>query len=63
MWMFPKNRGIPKSSIFNILIGFSIVNHPFWGIPIFGSTHVMLPDLVFFSGYVWLRSDADEDDH
>ena len=27
-----KNRGIPKSSI---LIGFSIINHPFWGTPNF----------------------------
>ena len=25
-----KNSGIPKSSI---LIGFSIINHPFWGFP------------------------------
>ena len=32
-----KNNGIPKSSI---LIGFSIINHPFWGTPIFGNTHV-----------------------
>ena len=32
-----KNRGTPKSSI---LIGFSIINHPFWGIPIFGNTHI-----------------------
>ena len=32
-----KNRGTPKSSI---LIGISIINHPFWGIPIFGNTHV-----------------------
>ena len=32
-----KNRGTPKSSI---LIGFSIVNHPFWGTPIFGNTHM-----------------------
>ena len=32
-----ENRGTPKSSI---LIGFSIVNHPFWGNPIFGNTHV-----------------------
>ena len=32
-----KNRGTPKSSI---LIGFSIVNHPFWGTPIFGNTHL-----------------------
>ena len=29
--------GVPKSSI---LIGFSIINHPFWGTPIFGNTHV-----------------------
>ena len=28
--------GTPKSSI---LIGFSIINHPFWGTPIFGNTH------------------------
>ena len=34
-----KNRGTPKSSI---LIGFSIINHPFWGIPIFGNTHIQL---------------------
>ena len=27
---------VPKSSI---LIGFSIINHPFWGAPIFGNTH------------------------
>ena len=32
-----ENRGTPKSSI---LIGFSIINHPFWGTPIFGNTHV-----------------------
>ena len=31
------NRGTPKSSI---LIGFSIINHPFWGTPIFGNTHI-----------------------
>ena len=29
--------GTPKSSV---LIGFSIINHPFWGTPIFGSTHI-----------------------
>ena len=33
-----ENRGIPKSSI---LIGFSIMNHPLWGIPIFGNTHIL----------------------
>ena len=32
-----ENSGTPKSSI---LIGFSIKNHPFWGTPIFGNTHV-----------------------
>ena len=32
-----KNRGTPKSSI---LIGFSIINRPFWGTPIFGNTHI-----------------------
>ena len=37
-----KNSGTPKSSI---LIGFSIVNHPFWGpTPIFGNTHMDLVD-------------------
>ena len=34
-----ENSGTPKSSI---LIGFSIINHPFWGIPIFGNTHILL---------------------
>ena len=32
-----KNNGTSKSSI---LIGFSIINHPFWGTPIFGNTHM-----------------------
>ena len=32
-----KNRGTPKSSS---LIGFSIINHPFSGTPIFGNTHI-----------------------
>ena len=32
-----KNNGIPKSSN---LIGFSILNHPFWGTPIFGNIHI-----------------------
>ena len=33
-----KNNGTPKSSI---LIGCSIINHPFWGTPIFGNVHVV----------------------
>ena len=35
-----ENNGTPKSSI---LIGFSIINHPFWGTPIFGNTLIMKP--------------------
>ena len=35
-WVFPKNRGTPKSSI---LIGFSTINHPFWVVfPLFLET-------------------------
>ncbi len=40
-----KNRGTPKSSI---LIGFSIINHPFWGIPIFGNTNIFILDKIDF---------------
>ncbi len=32
-----KESGTPKS---RILIGFSIINHPFWGTPILGNTHI-----------------------
>ena len=28
----------------SILIGFSIINHPFWGTPIFGNTHINIFD-------------------
>ena len=38
---FTKNSGTYLKS--SILIGFSIINHPFWGTPIFGNTHI--PDL------------------
>ena len=34
IWMFPKIVGFPPKS--SILIGFSIINHPFWGTLIFG---------------------------
>ncbi len=42
-----KNNGTPKSSI---LIGFSIVNHPFWDTPIFGNTHFGISN---FTSLVW----------
>ena len=32
-----ENSGTPKSST---LKGFSIINHPFWGTPIFGNTYM-----------------------
>ena len=40
-----KNRGTPKSSI---LIGFSIINHPFWGTPIFGNIHIYIYSINIF---------------
>ena len=54
-----KNRGSPKSWI---LIGFSIINHPFWGTPIFGNTHIddwnmwMYKTCVFFGDQYLLRA-------
>ena len=44
-----ENSGTPKSSI---LIGFSnIINHPFWGTPIFGNTHLNHVFFPFFGGW------------
>ena len=51
-WMtipMAENSGTPKSSI---LIGFSILNHPFWGTSIFGNTHVDIQSYPDF----WLPS-------
>ena len=45
-----KNRGTPRSSI---LIGFSIINHPFWGTPIFGNIHMI--NLVSTISYYLLK--------
>ena len=41
-----ENRGSPKSSI---LIGFSIINHPFWDTPIFGNIHLFILFIPFLS--------------
>ena len=38
-----ENSGTPKSSI---LIGFSIINHPFWDTPIFDNTNIIANILV-----------------
>ena len=40
-----KNRDTPKSCI---LIGFSIIDHPFWGTPIFGNTQLDSIDIPRF---------------
>ena len=37
IWMFPKIVGFPPKS--SILIGFSMINHPFWDTPIFGNSN------------------------
>ncbi len=39
IWVFPKIGVLPNHPI---LIGFSIINHPFGGTPIFGNTHMFL---------------------
>ena len=45
-----ENRGTPKSSI---LVEISIINHPFWGTPIFGNTQMLLfSDIWKFHGAV-----------
>jgi hypothetical protein len=38
MWRFPK-MGVSLNP--QILIGFFILNHPFWGSTIYGNPHVM----------------------
>ena len=43
-----ENSGTPKSSI---LIGFSIINHPFWGTTIFGSIHIPQMNLGLEKGF------------
>ena len=57
-WFLGEEKSLPKSSN---LIGFSIINHPFWGTPIFGNTHVKLFTVQLSSRWrqsmeVWWRS-------
>ena len=44
--VFPKIVGFPPNH--PISIGFSIINHPFWGTSIFGNTHVDFHDFPSF---------------
>ena len=50
-----KNNGTPKSSI---LIGFSIINHPLWGTPIFENIHMGIRLVVLFVVFAHLLVDA-----
>ena len=50
-----KNSGTPKSSI---LIGFSIINHPFWGTPIFGNTHIVVCSVNKRTIYIYLLASS-----
>jgi len=63
-----ENSGTPQSSI---LIGFSIINYPFWGTTIFGNTHIDTVDGIilpcclptvedFFAGLTWNRFVGEE---
>ena len=38
IWVFPKIW--ENLQIIHLFIGFSIINHPFWGTPIFENTHI-----------------------
>ena len=47
------DMGVSKNRVFYplkslILIGFSIINHPFWDTPIFGNTHIFSYNLILF---------------
>ena len=50
IWVFPKNKGkTPKSSI---LIGLSLINHPFWGTPILWKHPYIYIDYIQIALYV-----------
>ena len=57
-----KNSDTPKSSI---LIGFSIINHPFWGTTIFGNTYLWNPPTLERNfrrlGWRWSESIAGQE--
>ena len=53
--MFPKIVGFPPKS--SILRRFSIINHAFWGTPIFGNTHIYIY-IYFFASKLGLWNSA-----
>ena len=46
-----ENSGTPKSSI---SIGFSIINHPFCGTPLFGNTHIYIYNIIYLYIYMYV---------
>ena len=58
-WMFPKIVGFPPKS--SNLIRLSIINHPFWGTPIFGNPQMLQKpcpvslDVHFFCWSLWTQ--------
>ncbi len=50
-----KNRGTPKSWI---LIGFSIIYHPFWGTPIFG-IYIIIYIYIYICIHVYIATETD----
>ena len=55
IWVFPKIGGFSPQIIHSILMGFSIINHPFWDTPIFGNIHMILILFAFFVPYLELH--------
>ena len=51
-WVFPKIMVPPNHSI---LIGFSIVDHPFWGTTIFGNIQIVCSNKKHSSKTPWLH--------
>ena len=51
---FLSHRGTPKSAIF---MGFFLINHPFWGTPIYGTPHIDLSRLLW---PLWLYVEPSE---
>ena len=55
--MFPKIVAVPPKS--SILIGFSIINYPFWGTPIFGNTHLFTYVYIYIYTHTWIPQESD----
>ncbi len=56
-WHISKNRCTPQIINFKyvILIGFSIINHPFWGTTIFGNIHILCVSSMYLLTKNWME--------